>query len=372
MTQSASAKLASWESERAHYQGLGPLEVLLWRTDVTDIYVNGPDEVWVDGPRGLERTEIRFSSDDEVRELAVRILAGEGRRLDASQPCGGVHTTSGYRLHAVLPPIASGHTHLSIRIQPEDRPDLRDLGAAGMFGSAVESLLRKIVSAKKTFLISGSTGSGKTTLLNAMLGTCHPAERLLLIEDSSELAPRHPHAVSLRTRTSNAEGAGAVTLTDLIRESLRMGPDRIIVGECRGPEVTDLFLAMNTGHEGGGTTIHANSANAVPARLMALGALAAMSPEEVARQATTAIQVVIHLERGATGRRVEQVGMLEPTEAGMAVLPAVTVDASGDVTTTSRWPALRRLLDSDAGSPSRRGDIPPREADAGVFVGEGS
>lgn len=345
MTQPAGAKLQSWESERAHYQGLGPLEALLWRNDLTDIYVNAPDEVWVDGVRGLERTAIRFSSDEEVRDLAVRILAGEGRRLDASQPCAGAQTASGYRFHAVLPPVAPENTHLSIRLQPEDRPDLRELAESGMFDPAVESILRGIVAARMTFLISGSTGSGKTTLLNAMLGTCHPAERLLLIEDSSELAPRHPHVVSLRTRAANAEGAGAVTLTDLIRESLRMGPDRIVVGECRGPEVTDLFLALNTGHEGGGTTLHANSAESVPARLAALGALAAMSPDAVARQAATAIQVVIHLDRGPAGRRVGQLGLLELTESGMAVVPAMTVDASGLVTTTPRWEVLRHALD---------------------------
>lgn len=344
MTQHAGAKLASWESERAQYQGLGVLEPLLWVPDLTDIYVNAPDEVWTDGPRGLERSSIRFSTDEEVRNLAVRILSAEGRRLDASHPCASAQTSMGYRLHAAIPPVTAATTHLSIRIQPEERPPLYLLADQGMFPSFIETILRHIVASKASFLISGATGSGKTTLLNAMLELCPLTERLLLLEDTSELAPRHPHVVSLRSRSANAEGSGAVTLTDLIREALRMGPDRIVVGECRGPEVADLLVAMNTGHEGGGATIHANSMEAVPARLMALGALAGMSPDAVTQQAAASIRVVIHLERGPKGRRLRQIGLLEAPTGGLMVRPAVDIDVLGHITTTRWWSQLSKIL----------------------------
>lgn len=352
------------EHERAESLGFGPLQPLFEDPSLTDVYVNAPDEVWTDGPEGLRRTEVRFDSDDAVAALAVRVIGAAGRRLDAGHPCTDVQTRQGYRVHAVLPPISPGHVLLSIRRQPEYRPGFSQLQRAGLCGQELADLLRAVVRARLGFLISGSTGTGKTTLLNALLGLCPAEERIVMIEDSAELAPDHPHAVGLQTRPPNAEGAGGIGLTELIRQSLRMGPDRIVLGEVRGEEVKDLLTALNTGHEGGGGTIHANSAAAVSSRLLALGALAGMSPEAVDLQAATAVDVVIHLERTAAGRRVAQLGMLLPDERRrVRVLDAATEDERRILRPGPAWDELVRRL-------GERGVVLPGAGGLGERSGE--
>lgn len=367
---SASGRLARWEAERAELRGLGILQPLLDEPGLTDIYVNAPGEIWTDGAQGLRRRDLAFPDDDAVRELAVRLITLAGRRLDTSHPCADVQTAAGYRVHAVLPPVAPEHPLLSIRLQPEHRPDFAQLCASGLCEEATARLLRRIVAARVSFLVSGSTGSGKTTLLNALLGLCPARERLVLIEDSAELRPEHPHVVSLQTRQPNAEGAGGIGLTALIREALRMGPDRLVLGECRGEELKDLLLALNTGHEGGGGTLHANSAQAVPSRLLALGALAGLAPEAVRRQVLTGLGAVIHLERGSRGRRVREIGVFRddrlpgalpgPDDVGRGPVTGGAAGASGGegLSVCPAWicpeddaahpgpglPALRRLL----------------------------
>lgn len=339
----AGERLASWEAKRAQFQGLGILQPLLDEPGLTDIYVNGPREIWTDGVDGIRRTDLRFPDEESVRALAVRVIAAEGRRLDSGHPCADVQTAAGYRIHAVLPPIASDHTHLSIRRQPEARPSFDDLEQSGMFTAEIGDVIRVLVARRRSLLISGSTGSGKTTLLNAVVELCPGTERLVLLEDSAELLPAHPHVVSLRTRHPNAEGAGAVTLTDLIREALRMGPDRLFLGECRGAEIKDYFLAMNTGHEGGGATVHANSAAAVPSRLMALGTLAGLSPEAVARQAQEAIDVVLHVARSATTRWIQQIGVIAEADGRLGLRIAAEFDSDGVARRGAAWPELEAL-----------------------------
>lgn len=315
--------LAAVERISAELNGLGPLQELTRDPAVTDIFVNAPDSVWVDRGRGIERVSILFDGEAQLRALACRLVAAGGRRLDDGSPCVDVRLAGGYRVHAVLPPVSTSGTLLSVRIRRERVFSMAELRAGGMFGKPVQTVLERIVDRRLSFLVSGATGSGKTTLLSTLLGLCSVEERLVLIEDASELNPVHPHVVALESRHGNLEGGGAVDLGELVRQALRMRPDRLVVGECRGAEVRELLTAMNTGHSGGGGTIHANTAAAVPARLNALGALAGLGPEAVRLQAASALDVVIHVGRTARGREVLCVGLMADGPPGLTVVPAI-------------------------------------------------
>ena len=347
--------LAAVESISAELNGLGPLQPLTRDPLVTDIFVNAPDSVWLDRGRGLERAPVSFAGEAQVRALAARLVAAGGRRLDDGSPCMDVRLDRGYRVHAVLPPISTAGTLLSVRIRRESVFTLAELGRSGMFGLFIEDVLRRMVARRLSFLVSGATGSGKTTLLATLLGLCEPGERLVLIEDASELNPVHPHVVSLESRHSNLEGGGAVDLGELVRQALRMRPDRLVVGECRGAEVRELLSAMNTGHNGAGGTIHANTAAAVPARLTALGALAGMGPDAVRLQAASALDAVVHLERTRLGRRVASVGLVGEDAGGLAVAVALET-VGGEVRAGPAWPELADRLGLDpAAAPEKSG-----------------
>lgn len=330
--------LAIARTLRAHLIGAGPLEALLAEPGVTDVLVNGPREVWVDDGNGLRRTSVTFSGDDEVRRLAQRLAAAAGRRLDDACPYVDARLAGGVRLHAVLPPIAPEGTCLSLRLPSRRAFTVEELATRD--GAAV---LRAIMAARLAFLITGGTGTGKTTMLSAMLSLAGPAERLLLVEDSAELQPVHPHVVRLESRPPNLEGAGGVGLRDLVRQALRMRPDRLVVGEVRGAEVVDLLAALNTGHEGGCGTLHANNAADVPARLEALACAAGLSREAVHSQIAAALDLVIHLVREAGGgrRRVSEVCVIERASSGLVTaVPALTFDSAGR---SCRGPAFEAL-----------------------------
>ncbi|HUR05581.1 MAG TPA: TadA family conjugal transfer-associated ATPase [Nonomuraea sp.] len=312
--------------------GAGPLEPLLAEPDVTDVLVNGSREVWVDDGHGLRRTSVTFTDDGAVRRLAQRLAAAAGRRLDDASPYVDARLAGGVRLHAVLPPIASGGTCVSLRLPPRRTFTLPDLVAAGTIPPSAAPLLTAIVTARLAFLVTGGTGTGKTTLLSALLSLADPGERLLLVEDSAELRPLHPHVVRLESRPSNLEGAGGVGLRDLVRQALRMRPDRVVVGEVRGAEVVDLLAALNTGHEGGCGTLHANAAADVPPRLEALGCAAGLSREAVHSQLAAALDVVIHLTRNRSDgrRRVAEICLLSRSSTGFVEsVTALTFDAKG-------------------------------------------
>lgn len=312
---------------KAELTGLGPLEELLNIPDLTDIFVNGPHRVWYEAAGTLHRSHLTFEHDSDVRALATRLILAAGGRLDDAHPAADVQTAQGARVHAILPPLSQSGTLLSIRLQGERRYDLRQLREKGMMGKDVEQLLRYLVKSRANLVVSGGTGSGKTTLLRALLQEAHDDERLVLVEDTAELHLDHPHTVSLQARVANAEGRGAVGLGELIRQALRMRPSRLVVGECRGAEVMDMLTAMNTGHSGSGSTVHANSADAVPARLYAMGALAGASREAVALQAQTALDYVVHVERSEGQRVVRGVYRLRGSAGGLAVEPVCTVEA---------------------------------------------
>ncbi|WP_369745057.1 TadA family conjugal transfer-associated ATPase [Paenarthrobacter sp. AMU7] len=335
--------LEAAESINAELNGLGPLQQLAQDPAVTDIFVNGPNSVWLDRGQGLERSSVHFDTEQQIRSLASRLVSAGGRRLDDGSPCVDVRLNGGYRVHAVLSPISTTGTLLSIRIRREKVFTLPELREGGMFSEQGEWVLRAIMSQRLSFLISGATGSGKTTLLSALLGLSHPTERLVLIEDAAELNPVHPHVVTLESRHGNLEGGGALDLGELVRQALRMRPDRLIVGECRGAEVRELLTALNTGHTGGGGTIHANAAEAVPARLVALGALAGLNAEAVRLQVSSALDVVIHVDRTSTGRKVASIGVLTDTSEGQKVVSALRWHPTG-MTCGPAWPALARRL----------------------------
>jgi pilus assembly protein CpaF len=324
--------------------GAGPLDVLLTREGVTDVLVNGSDEVYVDTGQGLELTTVRFPDDAAVRRLAQRLASNAGRRLDDAVPHVDVRLTDGTRFHAVLAPLARPGTCLSLRVPARSTMTLDDLVDAGSMSADAAGLLLEIMAARLAFIVSGGTGSGKTTLLAALLSAVSPAERLVIVEDASELRPRHPHVVALEARQPNVEGVGEIPLRQLVREALRMRPDRLVVGEVRGSEVVDMLAAMNTGHDGGCGTIHSNSADAVPARFEALGVGAGMPREAVHAQLAAALQVIIQLRRGRNGvRRLAEIAVLDRTGDGL-VTSRVALRFDADLS-ASPGPGSSRLTE---------------------------
>ena len=311
----------------AELTGAGPLEPLLALPGVTDVLVNGPDDVWLDRGGGMERAAVRFPGGEAaVRALAQRLAGAVGRRLDDAMPFVDAVLPDGTRLHAVLPPLA-GHTTLSLRVLARRRLDLDGLVGLGAMPARAVELLRGVVAARLAFVVTGGTGTGKTTLLGALLGELPPGDRVVVIEDAAELVTAHDHVVRLVTRAPNVEGAGGVGLRDLVRQALRMRPDRLVVGEFRGAEMVELLVALNTGHEGSAATLHANSAADVPARFAALGALAGLPAPAITSLVASGIDLVVHLRRDRDGHReLAEIAVLEQRGDALATIPAWTAD----------------------------------------------
>ncbi|WP_375493455.1 TadA family conjugal transfer-associated ATPase [uncultured Jatrophihabitans sp.] len=331
----------------AELHGAGPLEPLLATPSVTDVLVNAPDSVWIDRGHGMERVHVSFADDAAVRRLAQRLAAAAGRRLDDAAPFVDAVLPDGTRLHAALAPLAPCTT-ISLRVLARRRHDLDSLVAGGAAPAEIAELLRAVVAARLAFVVTGGTGTGKTTLLGALLDEIPPTERVLVIEDAAELVAAHPHLVRLVCRGANVEGAGAIGLRELVRQALRMRPDRLIVGEFRGAEMVELLVALNTGHEGSAATLHANSAADVPARFAALGALAGLAAPAVTSLVASAIDLVVHLRRGRDGlRAVAEIGMLHRVGDALRVVPVwdrLTGDGPGAAD-------LRAVLDARVVAP---------------------
>ncbi|MFH5209450.1 TadA family conjugal transfer-associated ATPase [Antrihabitans sp. NCIMB 15449] len=336
--------LATLRLLQTELTGVGPLDPLLADPATADVLVTGPDAVWVDRGRGLQRSDVTFADDASVRRLAQRLALSAGRRLDDAQPWvdgrlpGVGNTDFGVRLHAVLAPIAHGGTCLSLRVLRPATQGLAALVRSGAMPPEAHELLLRIVSARLAFLVVGGTGAGKTTLLAALLAQVDHGERIVCVEDAAELAPQHPHVVRLVARAPNIEGVGEVTVRDLVRQALRMRPDRIVVGEVRGAEVVDLLTALNTGHDGGAGTVHANSPEEVPARLEALAALGGMDRAALHSQLAAAVQVVLHVHRRADGsRRLVEIGLVQQAANGFVSIepawrPETDAPAAGALT----------------------------------------
>ncbi len=328
----------------------------LWEVPgVTDVLVNGPGQVWLDRGVGLEQVRdvaplvVLPTLASDVRALAVRLAALSGRRLDDASPTVDARLPDGTRFHAVLPPIADGGTTMSLRRVRGAALDWNDLNRLGMVHEDVAALLRGLVRSRASLVITGATGTGKTTLLSTLMGEVDPAERVVLIEEAGEARPDHPHVVRLVERRPNVDGAGAVGLAQLVREALRMRPDRLVVGECRGAEVREMLLALNTGH-GGFTTLHANAAADVPARLIALGALAGLSDAAVGLHAAAAFDAVVHVERHEGVRRVATIATLDLVGGELIASVAIAIAPDGSLTRGPAWSSLAACIE---GRPER-------------------
>jgi pilus assembly protein CpaF len=299
---------------------------LLINTNITDILVNGHKEVWIDQGHGLEKTKLTFLNEESVRSLAQRLALSTGRRLDQSQPYVDAQLSKTIRLHAVLSPIANPGTVISLRIHRPQILSLDELVINKTITKSQKDFLNEIIKEKKSFVICGGTGSGKTTLLNSLLSEVYRYQRILIIEDSRELNPQHPHVVSLEGRPANIEGMGLITMKDLIKQSLRMRADRLIIGEVRGAEVIDWLSALNTGHSGSAGTIHANSIHEVIIRFESLGLMAGLSKEAIHSQLRTALDYVIHIERDSDGKRqVKAIGEFQTDSTGNCFIEELNI-----------------------------------------------
>lgn len=337
--------LAVHEALRREILGAGPLESLVRLPGVTDVLVNGPGPVRIDRGRGLEESGVVMESEEACRRLAQRLVASGGRRIDDAAPFADVRLPDGTRCHAVLAPLAQPGTAISLRVPRRGGFDLAALRDAGALGDEAVEVLRQVLGARLAFLVSGGTGTGKTTLLSALLGEVDPTHRIVVVEDAAELRPAHPQVVGLESRPANLEGAGAVVLRDLVRQALRMRPDRLVVGEVRDAAVVDLMAAMNTGHEGGCGTLHANSPADVPARIEALALTAGLGREAAHSQLASAFDLVLHLarDRASGRRRLAAIAVLERDAAGwVRTVPALTFAPDGTPTSGA---GSRRLLD---------------------------
>jgi pilus assembly protein CpaF len=286
--------------------GLGPLEVLLADPEVEEVMVNGPDRVYVERRGRIEPTEVRFADEAELRNSIERILAPLGRRVDELSPMVDARLADGSRVNVVIPPLAVDGPALSIRRFTAVRPSPGELVELGTLTARMRELLEGAVRERRSLLVSGGTGSGKTTLLNALSSFVAAEERVVTIEDAAELHLQQPHVVRLESRPASVEGRGEVTIRDLLRNALRMRPDRIVIGEVRGPEALDLLTALNTGHRGALSTVHANSPTDALRRLETLALMAGVGLPHAAirEQLGRGFELVVHLERLPDGRRI--------------------------------------------------------------------
>jgi len=285
--------------------GLGPLETLLRDPAVEEVMVNRHDDVWVERRGRLERTDVSFADESQLRDVIERVLGPIGRRVDELSPMADGRLADGSRVNVVIPPLAVAGPAMSIRRFAGVRPDPDELVRRGTLDARLLELLRDAVAGHRNLIVSGGTGSGKTTVLNALSSFIAPGERIITIEDAAELALRQPHVVRLESRPPGIEGSGEVSIRDLVRNSLRMRPDRIVIGEVRGGEAMDLLVALNTGHRGALSTVHANGPEDALRRVETLAMMAGLGvPHEVVReQLAGALDLVLHLERGAAGAR---------------------------------------------------------------------
>jgi pilus assembly protein CpaF len=306
--------------------GLGPLEPLLADAGVSEIMVNGHQETWVERHGQLQRTDIRFEDEAHLLRIIHRIVSRVGRRVDESSPMVDARLPDGSRVNAIIPPLALDGSVLTIRKFPADRLGLADLVERQSLSKPMALFLQRCLEARCSVVVAGGTGSGKTTLLNALSAFIPASERLVTIEDAAELQLQQAHVIRLETRPPNTEGAGAVTMEHLLRNALRMRPDRVVIGEVRGPEALTMLQAMNTGHEGSLTTIHANSPRDALSRLetMVLMASANLPLRAIREQIGSAVDLIVQTERLSDGsRRVTSISEITGAEGEVLLMQEI-------------------------------------------------
>lgn len=298
---------------------LAHLDTHLRNPRITDVLISSNAGLWVDQGEGLQLDASWSYTEPEVRALAVELIGRGGRHIDQAHPCVDVRLPGNIRVHAVLSPVASSGTTIALRIPRTTALTWEDRVASDFMTEREKHFLLECVERKRTVLITGGAGSGKTSLLGHLLSSVPHHERIVVLEDVTELQIDHPHVIALEAQQANIEGAGGVSVEQLVPQALRMRADRLVLGECRGAEVGAVLSALNTGHSGGGLTLHANSLADVPARLTALGYLAGMSTELVAALARGGLDVIVHVERGEHGRRIAALGEFIPGEGPLTV-----------------------------------------------------
>lgn len=315
----ARLELGAGEEELEEFFGHGPLFALMNDESVTEILVNGPHEIWVERGSRLARWPGEFSGEESLRRYARRLLAPHGRKVDQRAPFADTVLEGGMRVHIAVPPVSRKGICLSIRKPPRRPWSLESLEAAGAMSHQGAGMLRAWVRERRNIFVCGGTGSGKTSFLSALLAEADREERILALEDVAELRVDHPHFLALEARPPNQEGEGELALPSLLRQALRMRPDRLVVGECRGPEALDLLMALNTGHRGSMGTIHANSPRDALHRLETLALLAAGNLREGALRSLIAscVQAVVFLERGPEGRRMAALCEVKGVDGGV-------------------------------------------------------
>lgn len=323
--------------------GAGPLQPFLDDAEVTDVLVNQPHRAWIDKGAGLSQVAVPEIAD--VRTLATRLAAAAGQRLDDAAPIAEGRLPDGTRIHAVLSPVAADSALVSLRTMRPHALSLAELRESGFVDDHGAQVLEQLVRVRANTMVSGATGAGKTTLLAAMLSLVPVTERIVCIEESAELAPRHPHVVHLQVRRRNVQGAGEIGLPDLVRTAMRMRPDRLVLGECRGAEVREVLGALNTGHDGGWATVHANAAVDVPARLVALGSLAGLDPRAVGLQAASALDAIVHLRRDGPRRYLDSIAVLTVDDRGVMSAPLALESRGASLRPGPAWAELARRLD---------------------------
>ncbi|MBT1173568.1 Flp pilus assembly complex ATPase component TadA [Bifidobacterium sp. MA2] len=337
----------------------GPLDEIVRDPRVTDVAVTCDGKVWADRGEGMCECPARipFRSPQVVREYAVQLCAQLGRRLDDAQPIADASSEEGVRIHAVIAPLVAQGASISIRLPDRMFSSLSTLCGKGLFPREWLPMMRGLVAKQATVLITGGTGAGKTTLLKALLGECGPTERIVTVEEVRELgALPLTNRVSLATREANVEGTGAVGLPDLVKATLRMRPDRVVLGECRGEEIADLLRAYNSGHHGGMTTLHADNVGRVPSRLISLGLLAGLAPQAMTMLAHDAFDVVMHVERTDAGRHIAQIGRLVDRHGDLVGQPLCVWDGASPPKLADDWPEFVAHWRVDAAPAERGGD----------------
>jgi pilus assembly protein CpaF len=302
---------------------------------VTDVLLNGPNNLWIDRGRGLERVKLPanvLDTETKVRDYAFQMAVSADERLDEASPIVDCKLADGTRFNAVISPLVQCGALVSLRVSSRNQFKFKDLVRSESIPYVLEELLPRLVRQRKTILIAGATSSGKTTFLKALIDLIPVDQRVICIEEFPEITEvAHPHFISLAARRKNVEGTGEITLEELVKASLRMRPDRIILGECRGKEIKELLSAFNTGHSGGFSTLHANSVQSVPARLEAYGALAGLTPQALASQAISALDLVFQMRKIGSTRTLYQMGKFELQQDRLAIKVIMQRNESGQI-----------------------------------------